>query len=46
LSAAFTGFHSGGIFVTLAVTTSDVIIEATNAAKVQGAVTSFALNFP
>lgn len=38
-------FHSGGIFASLSETTSDVIIEAMKAAKAQGAVNSFDLNY-
>jgi 2-dehydro-3-deoxygluconokinase len=38
-------FHSGGIFAALSETTSDVIIEGLKAAKAQGAVTSFDLNY-
>jgi 2-dehydro-3-deoxygluconokinase len=38
-------FHSGGIFASLSPTTSDVIIEAMQAAKSAGAVTSFDLNY-
>src|SRR5215475_9279572 len=38
-------FHSGGIFAALSETTSDVIIEAMQAAKAAGAVTSFDLNY-
>jgi 2-dehydro-3-deoxygluconokinase len=38
-------FHSGGIFASLSPTTADVIIEAMQAAKVAGAVTSFDLNY-
>src|ERR1051326_7075825 len=38
-------FHSGGIFAALSPTTSDVIIEAMQAAKAAGAVTSFDLNY-
>jgi 2-dehydro-3-deoxygluconokinase len=38
-------FHSGGIFAALSPTTSEVIIEAMQAAKAAGAVTSFDLNF-
>jgi 2-dehydro-3-deoxygluconokinase len=38
-------FHSGGIFAALSPTTSQVIIEAMQAAKAAGAVTSFDLNF-
>jgi 2-dehydro-3-deoxygluconokinase len=38
-------FHSGGIFAALSATTSDVIIEAMQAAKQHGAVVSFDLNY-
>src|SRR5215470_3942521 len=38
-------FHSGGIFAALSETTSQVIVEAMQAAKAAGAVTSFDLNF-
>jgi 2-dehydro-3-deoxygluconokinase len=38
-------FHSGGIFAALSPTTADLIIEAMQAAKAQGAVVSFDLNF-
>src|SRR5437660_4940110 len=38
-------FHSGGIFAALSETTSELIIEAMQAAKAAGAVTSFDLNF-
>ena len=38
-------FHSGGIFAALSETTSDVIIEAMQAAKAAGAITSFDLNY-
>jgi 2-dehydro-3-deoxygluconokinase len=38
-------FHSGGIFAALSPTTSDVIIEAMQAAKAAGAVISFDLNY-
>ena len=38
-------FHSGGIFAALSRTTSDVIIEGMQAAKAQGAVISFDLNY-
>jgi 2-dehydro-3-deoxygluconokinase len=37
--------HSGGIFASLSETTGEVIIEAMQAAKAAGAVTSFDLNF-
>ena len=38
-------FHSGGIFASLSETTADLIIEAMQAARAHGAVTSFDLNF-
>ena len=38
-------FHSGGIFAALSETTSDLIIEAMQAAKAAGAIVSFDLNF-
>ena len=38
-------FHSGGIFAALSPTTAEVIVEATQAAKAAGAVTSFDLNY-
>lgn len=38
-------FHSGGIFASLSPTTADLIIEAMQAAKAHGAVTSFDLNY-
>ncbi len=38
-------FHSGGIFAALSPTTSEVIIEAMQAAKAAGAITSFDLNY-
>jgi 2-dehydro-3-deoxygluconokinase len=38
-------FHSGGIFAALSETTSELIIEAMQAAKQAGAITSFDLNF-
>jgi 2-dehydro-3-deoxygluconokinase len=38
-------FHSGGIFAALSPTTSDVIVEAMQAAKAAGAVVSFDLNY-
>jgi 2-dehydro-3-deoxygluconokinase len=38
-------FHSGGIFAALSETTGELIIEAMQAAKEAGAVTSFDLNF-
>src|SRR5918911_3296040 len=48
-NAVFAGgvrwFHSGGIFAALSQTTPDLIIEGMQAAKAQGAVVSFDLNF-
>jgi 2-dehydro-3-deoxygluconokinase len=38
-------FHSGGIFAALSPTTSELIIEAMQAAKAAGAITSFDLNY-
>src|SRR3954471_18206951 len=38
-------FHSGGIFAALSETTSEVIVDAMQAAKAAGAVTSFDLNY-
>lgn len=38
-------FHSGGIFASLSPTTSEVIIEAMQAAKEHGAIVSFDLNY-
>ena len=38
-------FHSGGIFAALSETTGEVIIEGMKAAKANGAVTSFDLNY-
>ena len=38
-------FHSGGIFASLSETTAELIIEAMDAAKKHGAVTSFDLNY-
>lgn len=38
-------FHSGGIFASLSETTSNLIIEAMQAARSAGAITSFDLNF-
>src|SRR5689334_4566201 len=38
-------FHSGGIFASLSPTTSELIIEAMEAAKAHGAMTSFDLNY-
>src|SRR5688572_16940524 len=38
-------FHSGGIFAALSETTAELIIEAMQAAKEAGAITSFDLNY-
>ncbi len=38
-------FHSGGIFAALSATTAEVIIEAMQAAKAAGVITSFDLNY-
>jgi 2-dehydro-3-deoxygluconokinase len=38
-------FHSGGIFAALSPTTAEVIVDAMQAAKAAGAVTSFDLNY-
>src|SRR5436190_18033779 len=38
-------FHTGGIFAALSATTAELIIEAMQAAKAAGAVTSFDLNY-
>jgi 2-dehydro-3-deoxygluconokinase len=38
-------FHSGGIFAALSTTTAELIVEAMQAAKAAGAVTSFDLNY-
>jgi 2-dehydro-3-deoxygluconokinase len=38
-------FHSGGIFAALSETTAELIVEAMQAAKAHGAVTSFDLNY-
>jgi 2-dehydro-3-deoxygluconokinase len=38
-------FHSGGIFAALSTTSAEVIIEAMQAAKAAGAITSFDLNY-
>src|SRR5437764_7599369 len=38
-------FHSGGIFAALSRTTSDLIVEAMQAAKAAGAINSFDLNY-
>src|SRR5690606_18602133 len=45
LSGGVRWFHSGGIFATLSPTTSELIIEAMQAAKAQGAINSFDLNY-
>src|SRR5690348_3476222 len=44
-SSGIRWFHSGGIFAALSPTTAEVIIEAMQAAKAAGAVTSFDLNY-
>ena len=44
-SAGCRWFHSGGIFASLSPTTSDVVIEGMKAAKAQGAICSFDLNY-
>src|SRR6478735_10645595 len=44
-SAGVRWFHSGGIFAALSQTTAEVIVEAMQAAKAAGAVTSFDLNY-
>jgi 2-dehydro-3-deoxygluconokinase len=38
-------FHSGGIFAALSETTSELIVEAMQAAQAQGAISSFDLNY-
>jgi 2-dehydro-3-deoxygluconokinase len=38
-------FHSGGIFAALSTSTAEIVIEAMQAAKAAGAVTSFDLNY-
>ncbi|MFA5265483.1 MAG: sugar kinase [Opitutaceae bacterium] len=38
-------FHSGGIFASLSETTGELIVEAMQAAKASGAITSFDLNY-
>ena len=38
-------FHSGGIFVALSPTTSELVVEAARAAKAAGAIVSFDLNY-
>jgi 2-dehydro-3-deoxygluconokinase len=38
-------FHSGGIFASLSATTAELIVEAMQAAKKQGAIVSFDLNY-
>jgi 2-dehydro-3-deoxygluconokinase len=45
IGAGVRWFHSGGIFASLSPTTSDLIIEAMQAAKAHGAVVSFDLNY-
>jgi len=45
LSEGVRWLHSGGIFASLSETTGEVIIEAMQAAKAAGAVTSFDLNY-
>ena len=45
LSQGVRWLHSGGIFASLSESTGDVIIEAIQAAKAAGAVTSFDLNY-
>jgi 2-dehydro-3-deoxygluconokinase len=44
-SAGIRWFHSGGIFSALSETTGELIVEAMQAAKAHGAVTSFDLNY-
>src|SRR5579883_1853466 len=44
-SAGVRWFHSGGIFAALSETTGELIVEAMQAAKAHGAVTSFDLNY-
>jgi 2-dehydro-3-deoxygluconokinase len=44
-SAGVSWFHSGGIFAALSPTTGELIIEAMQAAKAAGVVTSFDLNY-
>src|SRR6266481_7898773 len=44
-SGAVRWFHSGGIFAALSQTTSELIVEAMQAAKAAGAVISFDLNY-
>ena len=44
-SKAVRWFHTGGIFASLSPTTSDLVIEAMDAAKKAGAVVSFDLNY-
>lgn len=44
-SAGVRWFHSGGIFAALSPTTSEVIVEAMQAAKAAGAIVSFDLNY-
>jgi len=45
LAGGIRWFHSGGIFAALSPTTSEVIIEAMQAAKAAGAIVSFDLNY-
>ncbi|MBX3421588.1 MAG: sugar kinase [Pirellulaceae bacterium] len=44
-SAGVRWFHSGGIFAALSTTTSQLIVQAMQAARASGAVTSFDLNY-
>ena len=44
-SAGVRWFHSGGIFAALSETTSELVIEAMEAAKAHGAIVSFDLNY-
>jgi len=44
-SAGVRWFHSGGIFAALSTSTAEIVIEAMQAAKAAGAVTSFDLNY-
>src|SRR5204862_4070234 len=45
MSGGLRWFHSGGIFAALSETTPELIIEGMKAAKAQGAVVSFDLNY-
>jgi 2-dehydro-3-deoxygluconokinase len=45
LAGGLRWFHSGGIFAALSETTSELIVEGMRAAKAQGAVVSFDLNY-